>query len=370
MSADGLSAADVVAVTCDTLEEGRTLALDVGDEVIVARITQRQTGDVTCPIDGCVRRFDSQKGLSTHLGKVHPEYDRRPECAECGERYDPSHTDQIYCSRGCYHNSGRTTLECEYCGEEFPIKESHADSRRHCSQECYLAHKQDGDSTKEERVCEAPGCDEVFEVYPSRSQRHCSRQCAGQGRSKEPLEKECPTCGATFETHASADSTYCSRTCFYEGRRDDDRPSGLRPLLHDLYVVDGFDVETTLDRVEVIKPEFLEDIGRDELKARILAGEAYLAGSDIPKSVTAPQVVGAARRCQSRVELQQDLRTSRDAVGTALARLDLQDDVESISAYETDVLDNVRDQLDIDVDEADDAEDDDPLGEYRAGVST
>lgn len=66
---------------------GRTISLRLpGDEVLVARVTQRQSGPIECPVENCFRRFQSERAANTHIGKMHPE-ERLRECIGCGDEY-------------------------------------------------------------------------------------------------------------------------------------------------------------------------------------------------------------------------------------------------------------------------------------------
>lgn len=111
-----------------------------GDEVLVARVTQLQDGPIEWYAAGCFRRFESRKGLVTHLGKLHPEMPTRTwTCAGCGEEFEPRDREQRYCSRECYFKhkeGGRVTLICANCDETFVVPASHADDRTHCSKKC------------------------------------------------------------------------------------------------------------------------------------------------------------------------------------------------------------------------------------------
>lgn len=70
---EGLTLEAIEAAAGD-VQEGRTIELLLEDDrVLVARVSQLQTGELTCPIDGCFRRSDSEKGKRTHVGKVHPD---------------------------------------------------------------------------------------------------------------------------------------------------------------------------------------------------------------------------------------------------------------------------------------------------------
>lgn len=200
---------DAVEDLAGTAETGRTVEVKLADgAVVVARVRQIQTGPIECRVDGCFRRFDSEKGRKTHVGKMHPDQ-RTTECEHCGELFEASPPDQRFCSKNCADDA-RSNLEglvCEGCGKVFQIRASHADQRRHCSRECRKAHN------REDREC--AGCGDTFEVLGSRDKTYCSRQCfAEHGLENCREERTCPECEETFEVYPSEDMTYCSTECY------------------------------------------------------------------------------------------------------------------------------------------------------------
>lgn len=203
---------DAITDAAGDVEEGRTVELDLADDrVVVAGVRQIQTGPIECPIAECFRRFDSERGRETHIGKMHPEV-RLRECTGCEEVFQPSPLDQQYCSAACYHNRGRETLICEACGNEFSVKASHAAERSHCSRGCR------SDAARETRSCST--CGDEFEVYSRSEQTYCSRTCATQDRENSRQDRTCPECGDTFEVYPSTDQQYCSRACYGSARRE------------------------------------------------------------------------------------------------------------------------------------------------------
>lgn len=426
MSVEEITPETITAVSHEEIDEGRTVALEVGDEVVVTRIRQIQTGDLECPVDGCVRRFETRKGRSTHLGKLHPEYDRRRECPECAERYEPSHADQIYCSRDCYHASGQTTMDCEQCGEAFVVKQSHAESKRFCSQGCYDEYTAERGSSKEERSCET--CGDTFEVYPSQEQRFCSRECAGIARRGAAVEKECPTCGDMFETYPSNDCTYCSRDCFYEGRRErehrrcvfcgremecrpddeqeycsqacffedhEDRPQSLYLRFQEITQAD-YTRSSTIDRLrshlgadatrfegvvawalfETDSFEAAAEQVDDVVDEVVESSETWATAVHVARQVCGldtraqlGEILSAADEARTWYELTQDLRLSRQRAQKLLRILGIADEVER-GVTDQEIFEQARAVLSADDDADDGGTVDDPLEMYRTEVST
>lgn len=275
-----------VSQVAGTLEEGRTLELELDDgRVVVGRLTQIQTGPHRCPVDGCFRRFDSERAVATHVGKIHPE-ERFRECPQCGDDFYPTPLDQVYCSKECYHHDGKERLVCEHCQKVFTAKASHADGKRFCSWDCRQAVL----GSIEERRC--PTCGSTFETNTSNDHTFCSKDCAYEGRENSREERDCPECGGTFEVYPSSDQkfcstdcysashwetktcpmcgdefeshaknrklakTYCSHPCLYERNRGDDRPDEPRRLVEGL-VDEWDDPETVVGRARAhLGPEW------------------------------------------------------------------------------------------------------------------
>lgn len=394
---------NTITDTAGEIKEGQTVALALYDgRVIVTRIRQIQTGPFKCPIEDCFRRFDSERGRKTHIGKMHPE-ERLRDCAGCGEVFQPDPLDQRYCSRDCYHERGRVTLTCAECGDEFSVKASHADERRHCSRACrseaahetrtcptcdeafevYTRSEQtycsrlcaahDREHTREERTC--PECCDTFEVYPSRDQQYCSRDCYSKSRREQ---RRCPMCGADFEVLAGnkhLDTEHCSRACYYESCRADERPDTPLALLEELRAEDH-DRAMLVDRASAhLAPEW----EHDDIRAAVclLAGDDYEAAlDDLQERLTDPpgrralldrlvQVtcrlspdppthVGvrefehALSEATTLYEASQIFRCSRASTRRILTRLGVRERVESRS--EAALLEDVREQLGIDPD--------------------
>lgn len=338
------------------LEEGRTVEVLLNDgRVVVARVRQIQTGDIACRVPGCFRRFDSQRAMESHVGKQHPEA-RKKECPVCGDTFDPNEASQRYCSNACYHEDGRSTLSCENCGDEFQVKASHADNRRHCSHKCrtenddydYIAEKERKNSRVE---AECEHCGETFEHYPSRSRRYCSRDC----QSADTWEtRECPMCAAEFEVRAAEDKEFCGRQCFYESRHD--RPWDEHDLLVELFE-EGHDPDVVRQRakanlgaewdnhaaLEVAaaaiatkerrstdeKARRFEDLvgerlPRQQIQRQLVKG-AIAAIDDVPSHVSADAVLETHSDVETLYEFTQELRMSRSPARQLLSRSGLGD---------------------------------------------
>jgi len=402
---------DAITDAAGDVEEGRTVELQLGDDrVIVARIRQIQTGPVECPIKDCFRRFDSERGRKTHIGKMHPE-ERLRDCAGCGEVFQPQPLDQQYCSEACYHDRGRVTLTCEGCGEAFSVKASHADERSHCSRDCRsdAAHEtrtcptcgdefevysrseqtycsrscagQDREHTREDRTC--PECGDTFEVYPSEDQQYCSRECYSESRR---AERRCPMCGDPFEVLAEnkhLDKEYCSQACYFEFCRADERPETPHALLDELRTED-YDQEMLVGRAYAhLAPEWecldiqaavcllaaddyeaaLEDLqetltdppGRRALLDRLVQVTCRLS-PDAPTHIGVREFERVLSEATTLYEASQICRCSRQSVRRLLTRLGVREQVESRA--EATILDDVREQLDIDPDQSSESSDD------------
>lgn len=264
---------------------GRTAEIKLDDgRVVVARITQVQDGELECRHDECFRRFDSKRARETHIGKFHPEL-RDRECVGCGETFSPpsAHRKQKYCSQECYLSNRRDseTLICEECGATFEVKPSHADDRKHCSNECQYESLKGPkeDNTREEREC--PECGDTFETYPSESVTHCSKACADSSRWET---RTCPMCSDDFDVRKAREKVYCGRPCFYEDCRADDRPDGYFKLLEELQ--DEFDDPG--DVVARARAHLAPDI--DGIQLQLLRQLADETTADYQQAVTAVYV--------------------------------------------------------------------------------
>jgi len=134
------------------------------------------------------------------------------DCENCGETFDCPKTrmersDNLFCSRECYHDFGRpdmrgenhhdhkgkVELECENCGDTFRVHNYRKDSARFCSRECSDEYKTtlSGEETgawkggAPEHTCE--NCGETFRKRPAKSTnvRFCSREGYAEAQSEE-----------------------------------------------------------------------------------------------------------------------------------------------------------------------------------------
>jgi len=231
-----------------TLSEQGSVDVELEDgRVVTAIVDAVRRGEHTCPAEGCIRQFETDKGLRVHLGHCHPEL-RNQACASCGGPFHsaPSHDSQ-YCSWACYIASRTATSVCE-------------------------------------------------------------------------------TCGSEFEHKTSVEPRYCSNPCRYEGMRNDERPDDVHDLLYELRVEEGRDRETTIDRA-------LANLGVDTDWTRHTLHEVLvtevdddpLAGLDLPERVTEARVREAVADATTMLEVQRDLRISRQRTRRALYRLGLTD---------------------------------------------
>lgn len=123
-----------------------------------------------------------------------------------------------------------THLLCEYCGEEYSVKPSHAEESRFCSRECLYAWRSENHSgqgsplSKEKVALECEWCGEERLVKPSIADRSrfCSYECMGKWRSatqtgennpvwKDDVEVECKQCGDAY----SVVPARAEKTSFY-----------------------------------------------------------------------------------------------------------------------------------------------------------
>lgn len=378
IGADDLALDDVDDVAGRKVE-GRTVEILLDDgRVLVTRVRQIQDGPLPCPDPDCFRRFDSERGVKTHVGKFHPERTLR-ECPTCGEEFKPTNgrSDQVYCSVKCAKNdpSGKDRLVCENCERVFEVKASHSHERRHCSRECQR------EASSEERVCPTcgedfetrpsdpdvycsrscwrdrstpnsretrtcPECGDSFEVYPSRDQQFCSMDCYSASRHET---RSCPVCRQTFDVKKGRDKTSCSRWCNYERSRDDrpEAPFDVATAILD----EGHDGEAAFGRIRAhLLPEYDEidvrlvrsivdtrsleatldavvndldrDVDRRELAARCidLAG----TGLGVPETVSGSELVRAIDHSSTIYELTESLRIDRNAANTLVRRLGIE----------------------------------------------
>lgn len=134
------------------------------------------------------------------------------ECDNCGEMHYKrpakiENRDHVFCSRECYHefgrpdmrgennpnpSTGKVTIECDWCGDEFEVYPYRADDARFCSTEC--------DGKFKEGI--------TGEEHP--------RWKGG------PPAHTCQNCGDTFERYDTVgrDCEYCSKECYREASEE------------------------------------------------------------------------------------------------------------------------------------------------------
>lgn len=172
-------------------------------------------------------------------------------------------------------------------------------------------------ASDQERVCEV--CGDGFRASPSETTKYCSWDCYKQSRTDTAI---CGTCGAEFEHRSSHEPTYCSNPCRYEGMRATERPTDVEDLLYELYVEDGFDRETTLDRALAVLGVDSSH-SRQSLNATLMSEVASdpFADLDIPDRLTADAVREFAEDAEAVVEVAREFRVSYDVIRRALARV-------------------------------------------------
>jgi 5-methylcytosine-specific restriction endonuclease McrA len=127
------------------------------------------------------------------------------DCHNCGDTVEKppgkiERNERHFCSRECYHNSGRpdmqgennpnpetgkVTVECEHCGDSFEVYPYREDSARFCSRECKDSNMA-GETGEQSRRWE--GAKETF---------------------------ECVECGSEFKRFDKQnDNKYCSKDCY------------------------------------------------------------------------------------------------------------------------------------------------------------
>lgn len=92
-----------------------------------------------CPT--CGRTFESERGRGVHHSRVHNERLPNRECKRCGEQFYSDY-EQQYCSESCRergvsfdgsanpnYRGGKTTAECEICGDTFEYYESEKEGK-------------------------------------------------------------------------------------------------------------------------------------------------------------------------------------------------------------------------------------------------
>ncbi|MGW0692808.1 endonuclease domain-containing protein [Streptomyces sp. NPDC002738] len=143
-------------------------------------------------------------------------------CTRCGTAFavPPSlAATRSFCSRSCWRQqqseeTGWQDRQCAHCGKQFRArsKELAKGQWKHCSWACVEA-------AKAVQLLACPTCKQVFLPRDNaRSQRYCSRECAGIAR-RDRVTRSCRGCGNSFEIKASKITTgrgwFCSRACYF-----------------------------------------------------------------------------------------------------------------------------------------------------------
>lgn len=189
--------------------------------------------EVVFQCEVCSRRFDTERGLATHLGRTHrgAGVSRETICCVCGSIFRVSRSQErrgkgLYCSRRCRGSVQRTRQEvaCSICGKL--VVRAPAQLARHsavgCSQKCkseILRRKYT--QPKVNLKCEQCGKSFVLSWGKQQSGRWCSYECSMLARRKRETVP-CEVCGLPVERHPCEPARkYCSRRCFGIGRQVD-----------------------------------------------------------------------------------------------------------------------------------------------------
>lgn len=179
------------------------------------------------------------------------------ECDWCGAEFerDQRQYNRHFCSDDCLnmwqsgHHSGdgnpqwdggMVTVRCEYCGDEYSVKQSREDKTRFCSENCKNEwqdehlHGENHPRYKKntvDSVCEQCGESYTVGEWRADSSRFCSYQCLGEYReeayagdghpkSKEYITKFCEICGERYSVKPSVAEKrrFCSVQCMGEWR--------------------------------------------------------------------------------------------------------------------------------------------------------
>lgn len=105
-------------------------------------------------------------------------------CQQCKKTFDTSERNKKFCSQACYTIAQRHYWNCMQCGKEF-----------------YRAK------------CRIPNLKKVF----------CSKKCAGEHKTREPITLKCGTCSEEFTVHPTTyeknKTKYCSSRCYGKAKR-------------------------------------------------------------------------------------------------------------------------------------------------------
>jgi len=178
--------------------------------------------------------FATRQGMKAHHSKIHNEsLAHTVDCDWCGVEFErrpavAKQNENNFCSNSCRgewlsenntgqsnHNSvENTTTVCKNCNEEFEHK-PYID-RTFCDIDCRNDYKNGSESNfwkggKVTKKCVECGCS--FEVHPSHAdqRKHCSNDCLNRS-----VELECEWCGSCFSVNKSRRDTArcCSQDCW------------------------------------------------------------------------------------------------------------------------------------------------------------
>lgn len=132
-----MSAEDFEAVALDGTVEDGTLQAELADgRVIVAEVrTVDPPEGHQCPVDWCLRQFDTESDRNRHVGFRHREQ-TKADCEECGESFTaPPSKQQRFCSWSCKTDAHTIAKQCPVCLDEFRTYQS--EDQDYCCSECF-----------------------------------------------------------------------------------------------------------------------------------------------------------------------------------------------------------------------------------------
>jgi dCMP deaminase len=150
-------------------------------------------------------RLDDLKPTSVILSSI-------TNCAGCDKVMIHSKND--YCSKECFLQSKRITLQCKGCDSQFQVLLCHKD-RQYCSRKCWNT------SVKPKRnsviVC-CSWCGKSSDRQKSTVRAHantfCNKECYAEFHSRLMIDVECQECKKIFTKNQNTNSKYCSRECY------------------------------------------------------------------------------------------------------------------------------------------------------------
>jgi very-short-patch-repair endonuclease/endogenous inhibitor of DNA gyrase (YacG/DUF329 family) len=162
-------------------------------------------------------------------------------CSYCGKEFEVKLSEansRKFCSKRCesLYRRVRVKLVCYGCGKEFEVRKSelkYRSNRKFCSWECYLKYikSEEGrrwvseiaqivaQKNKKSVKMTCSYCGKKFEVRESlaKSRKFCSRECASLARRKK-VKMVCSACGREFEADEwlvrKGYGKFCSRECW------------------------------------------------------------------------------------------------------------------------------------------------------------